>query len=336
MNMFKRYTYILLSLILFSSTFIVPVTAYTEDTVYLSLDFENTNNLPRNFRKTTDLSVLKGSTLNLKGLDTLNISGSSEFAAIPLKLMLSNINKPHITVIDLRQESHGFINGNAVSWLGPGDKANKGLSFDEVLVKEQSQLNNIILNKPLQLDQGKYTITPTTVEDEKTLTKNNNINYLRLTVTDGERPSDDMVDRFMAYTKNISTDEWLHFHCKEGIGRTTTFMSMYDMIANSKTVSFNDIITRQLTLGQITDLGFYKPDQRTTFLNNFYNYTKENNDNFKTTWSDYIKTNNILPYTGSFSSLNINLGAIFFVLILLILSYFVTIGSVSHNMILTT
>ena len=28
-------------------------------------------------------------------------------------------------------------------------------------------------------------------------------------------------------------------------------------------------------------------------------YTKENNDNFKTTWSDWIKQNNITPYTST-------------------------------------
>ena len=36
-----------------------------------------------------------------------------------------------------------------------------------------------------------------------------------------------------------------HFHCKEGIGRTTTFMIMYDIMKNYKEVSLNDIIKRQ-------------------------------------------------------------------------------------------
>lgn len=297
MKKIKKYLYAITILMLFILMSVSIVAASTQGNVYLSLDSSNIDELPKNFRKTTDLSVLKNSSLNLEGLSDLNISGSKQFAEKPLSLLIKDINHPKITIVDLRQESHGFINGNAVSWFSPGDKANRGLSLDEVLVKEKKQLSSIELNKPLQLNKGKHTLIPTIVENEETLAKKNNLDYFRITVTDGERPTDDMVDRFMSFINKLPEDQWLHFHCKAGIGRTTTFMAMFDMTRNSKKVSFDDIINRQQDLAQLEKSLLDKNDKRTEFLNNFYKYTKENTDNFKSTWSDYIKANNIEPYT---------------------------------------
>lgn len=297
MKKFSKILYSIFSLIIIFAFLITPIKALVEEDVYLSLDVENVSKLPNHFRKTSDLSVLKNSTENLKGLSTLNISGSKQFSDKSLSLIIENLSQPKITVIDLRQESHGFINGNAVSWLGDGNNANAGLTLEEVVAKEDSQLKSIPLNKPIKLSKGKYTLVPTTVENEETLTKNKNLEYFRITVTDGRRPTDIMVDRFISFIKEMPKDQWLHFHCKEGMGRTTTFMSMYDMMKNSKEVSFDDIISRQQNLANLEKPILEKNNTRRLFLDNFYNYTKTNSDGFKTTWSDYIKANNIEPYT---------------------------------------
>ena len=264
----------------------------------LSLDFENTDSLPHNFRKTTDLSnVVKGGG-NTTGLENLNISGSSQFTSLSFLNLKKNINtKNEFWDIDLRQESHGFINGNAVSWYGPGDKANAGLNYKEVITKEAKQLTEIPFGKSITLDNGKHTLIPTVVENESKLVSSNNVRYLRIAVTDGDRPTDESVDQFVKFVTHLPDNYWLHFHCKEGIGRTTTFMSLFDMMKNSKNVSLDDIIKRQCLLG---GFNLFKPgdeSKRVLFLRNFYRYTKENNDNFKTTWSDWIKQNNITPYT---------------------------------------
>ena len=73
---------------------------------------------------------------------------------------------------------------------------------------------------------------------------------------------------------------WLHFHCKQGIGRTTTFMIMYDMMKNSKEVTADDIIKRQLLLANFDEShikSFYN-NERINFLQNFYKYCKENSN----------------------------------------------------------
>ena len=294
----KKYLKIISSILIFSLLSPLSITAQEVEQVSLSLDFENTDSLPHNFRKTTDLSnVVKGGG-NTTGLENLNISGSSQFTSLSFLNLKKNINtKNEFWDIDLRQESHGFINGNAVSWYGPGDKANAGLNYKEVITKEAKQLTEIPFGKSITLDNGKHTLIPTVVENESKLVSSNNVRYLRIAVTDGDRPTDESVDQFVKFVTHLPDNYWLHFHCKEGIGRTTTFMSLFDMIKNSKNVSLDDIINRQFLLG---GFNLFKPgdeSKRVLFLRNFYRYTKENNDNFKTTWSDWIKQNNITPYT---------------------------------------
>ena len=68
-------------------------------------DSSNTKTLPKNFRKTSDLSSIENiNYLNLEGLDTLNISGSEQFTEFNLPLLKENINNDfNIVDIDLRE-----------------------------------------------------------------------------------------------------------------------------------------------------------------------------------------------------------------------------------------
>ena len=80
-----RKTHLLFFLLLsiFTSFFIsnTLVVSAKDNDVHLVLDTKNINNLPNNFRTTSDLERLKNlSNINMKGLDTLNISGSQQFS----------------------------------------------------------------------------------------------------------------------------------------------------------------------------------------------------------------------------------------------------------------
>lgn len=294
----KKYFKIISAILIFCLLSPVFISAQEVEQVYLSLDFENKDSLPSNFRKTTDLSkVIKGGG-NTTGLENLNISGSSQFTSLSLLNLKKNINtKNEFWDIDLRQESHGFINGNAVSWRNHGNSANAGLNYKEVITKEAKQLAEIPFGKPISLNNGKYTLIPTVVENESKLASSNNIGYLRIAVTDGHRPTDESVDQFVKFVTNLPDNYWLHFHCKHGDGRTTTFMALFDMMKNSKNVSLDDIIERQYLLSNFNLFKSEEENKRVLFLKNFYKYSKENNDNFKTTWSEWVKQNNITPYT---------------------------------------
>jgi protein-tyrosine phosphatase len=267
-----------------------------ENNVHLIFDsLGYINVVPREFRKTTDLTAIKDNkNLNLNGLDKLNISGSQQFSEHNLPLLIEAIGTSlPITVVDLRQESHGFINGLPVSWADLKNNANVGLTREQVLEDEANKLKSIKLNEPITLyNKPKDVIVPTKVQDENELVRSKNLSYNRITVRDGGIPSDDMVDYFMEFIKNQKENSWLHFHCKEGEGRTTTFMIMYDMLKNYKEVSADDIINRQIALARFDEAHAksFQNKERIDFLNKFYNYCKANGDSFNTKWSEWKKT----------------------------------------------
>ncbi|BCZ46309.1 exported protein [Clostridium gelidum] len=275
--------------------------------INLIIDSLDYNDIPKNFRKSSNIiNVQNNKNLTLSGLDTLNISGSQQFSEFNLPLVINSIETSlPITVIDLRQESHGFINGYPVSFANAKNDANIGLTKEQVLLDENSKLNNIKLNVPITFyNHDNITIVPTEVNNENQLVNSKSLSYIRIPVTDGKIPTDDMVDYFVDLVKLQPTSIWFHFHCKEGIGRTTTFMIMYDMIKNSKEVMADDIIKRQLLLANFNedDIKSFYNDERVIFLENFYKYSKEASNNFNIKWSDWKKTlhtdsSNFFPVT---------------------------------------
>jgi hypothetical protein len=146
-------------------------------------------------------------------------------------------------------------------------------------------------------------VQPTAYQDEASLAQTMKAGYLRLPTTDHCRPRDSEVDQFVAFEASLPANTWLHFHCRAGDGRTTTFMAMHDIINNAPTDSLATILTRQgpSGLGGI-DLSKMPTDQtvfsypfsieRVMFIQNFYAYVVANKSgNFKTTWSEWVAQN---------------------------------------------
>lgn len=301
-NFFKNLL-ILAIIIIFS---FAPINSYCKDVPNLILKENSSNNslAPHHFRTTLNTNLISNKSLNLSGLDNLNISGSGQFSENGLSLIQSSIKKDvPVTVIDLRQESHGFVNGIAVSWENTTNNSNVNLKTIDILDDENEKLNSLVINKPTTFNNTKNTVVVNNVQNENTLTNSKNINYVRIPVTDGKLPSEDMVNYFINIVKNSPENTWFHFHCKEGIGRTTTFMIMYDIMQNSNTISLKDIIDRQIFLSNMTpksSASFYS-GPRYEFLNSFYN--KYKNDeyglscsafNTNIEYDSYIK-NTIIP-----------------------------------------
>ncbi|HEY5523863.1 MAG TPA: GxGYxYP domain-containing protein, partial [Clostridium sp.] len=69
---------------------------------------------------------------------------------------------------------------------------------------------------------------------------------------------------------------------------------MYDMIKNSKEVSSQDIIKRQLLLANFDEehIKSFNNTERVTFLENFYKYCKAHESNSNINWSDWKKALN--------------------------------------------
>lgn len=261
----------------------------------ITFDSKKKGEMPKRFRKSSDKIETEGKMPNLTGLKELKESGSAQFTPGNIGMVKKAIESDKIAVVDLRQESHGFINDFAVSWKNDeGNKANKGLTRKQVIKEEKKRLKSVKKGKSIKIKDK--TVVPKKVQSEEELVRENGMEYIRIPVTDTERPEDDMVDYFVKTVTELPEDTWLHFHCKAGIGRTTTFMAMYDMMKNAKQVSLEDIMDRQVLMGGKSLL---KPEdgkdssshKRSDFLRKFYKYARENDDNFKTSWSTWLKTN---------------------------------------------
>src|SRR4029077_6445477 len=96
--------------------------------IYLNLAWA----CPRNVRTTDDpLKASDGKNPSTTGLIDLHASGSGEFTADNLRLLLTRMHGP-VTIFDLRQETHNFVDGLPVSWFATRDWANVGRSQTEI------------------------------------------------------------------------------------------------------------------------------------------------------------------------------------------------------------
>lgn len=254
--------------------------------------------LPENFRKMHDPSTLADKTLG-KGLDDLNASGSAQFTKENLEAVKRDLSSYKLTIVDLRQESHGLINGALpVSWCQGNNQANRSKSFAEITSDEIAHLQELQTAQSATVyklaepnkdpNAFKVGVDPLNLDvvsalPESSICKSASVSYVRIPVQDHQAPSPAHVDKFIESTRNLGAKDWLHLHCKAGRGRTTTFLAMYDMMHNANKVDFETIIQRQEKLGGINLLNtggepaWKRPNriERAEFIREFYDYCKE-------------------------------------------------------------
>ena len=266
--------------------------------------------LPRNFRTTSD--PLKPSTEkapDLTGLADLHAAGSGAFSAGEFKVALARMGGP-VTVFDLRQESHVFVNGGPISWFATNDWANVGRSHEEIVGDEARREGGMAPGEKLALCDDNAVKAPdkaaTPVElvvenasTEEEVVKALGGKYVRLTITDHVRPDDAEVDRFIEAVRALPAGGWVYFHCRAGKGRTTTFLALYDMLSNAGRVSVEDIARRQELLGEDLDVlrpaasGSWKvpyTEDRMAFVRAFHDYAQANPGGRPQLWSEWLRS----------------------------------------------
>ncbi|MEC3915682.1 phosphatase domain-containing putative toxin [Nocardia sp. CDC160] len=261
----------------------------------LIVDFLNTPGLPEHFRTTASpLAPTAATPPSLVGFDSLRESGSTDPSRDGWQSIADALPPGTRYDIDLRQETHLYVDGMVVSWYGERDDANMGMTTQQVLdlqarrVKELTDARDItfgILPGKSATPPMNPLTGPRTVDTEQQVVTPLGFTYEYLPVPDGHMPSPQTVDEFLAFTRSLPADAWLHFHCREGHGRTTTFMAMYDMMRNAKQVSLDDIIARQHLIGG-ADLATDQAAQ--PFIPSFYEYARQNTDDFHTPYSTWL------------------------------------------------
>ena len=274
------------------------------------IDLTLAKDMPRNFRTTDDpLKAIKGEMPATAGLSDLRASGSGEFTPEGLKLVLARTHGP-VTVFDLRQETHIFVNELPVSWYASRDWVNVGRSQSAIVAGEAARVQSLKSGSEIAVRPGHAvkhgsanSVMPERVTVERASTEQNIVenageHYVRITVTDHARPLDDEVDRFILAVRALPDGAWAHFHCEAGLGRTTTFMVLYDMLRNANRVSLEDIVGRQKILSNGYDV--LQPDEpgnwkapyaadRAAFVRAFYNYARANLNGRPQLWTEWLK-----------------------------------------------
>lgn len=272
----------------------------------LKMDQAAALQVPENFRKAKDAfkwPAPDGKLPSREGLDALRLSGSRFFSQPEFSRMLRQLPAQDVVIVDLRGESHGFLNGNGMSWYSAYKRANFGKSSAQVEAIERQQLlttaNHTVAVAKLGKDKAVVSTAPLAVRQvmtERELAALYGVKYQRIAVSDYTPPTHANVDEFLALYKTLPSNAWIHMHCEAGEGRTTTFMAMVDMLHNAGRVSYDDIMARQWLLGgqdirTATSDDPWKQEAyqaRAAFTRHFYEYVKAN-PTLTVSWSAWAK-----------------------------------------------
>lgn len=255
---------------------------------------QDVSNMPANFRTCKSMyKRMKGDQYPTReGLEGLRDSGSSFMSVNEMKSMLKKIpaDPSDIIILDLRNESHGYINGHGVSWYSRYKRYNMGLTAQAVERREQKLLADAMAAGTVDIAtqaKNKSTVMETpikvkSVQTERQLAESLGMKYYRIPIMDYHAPSRANIDQFIEFYKKLPKNAWIHTHCEAGVGRTTITLSMIDMIHNAGKLSYDTIMTRQVLLGgqdvrYSTSSDKYKSEnypKRAAFTKHFYDYAK--------------------------------------------------------------
>lgn len=294
---------ILLFLLATSISFISPLTC-EEKQLYPMLRVSEIPQ-PLAFRLSSDPFIRNfDQDLPREGLEKMRLSGSAQFSEKELDQIRTLIPATDVIVIDLRRESHGFVNGDAIAWRLPGENIqyhyNFGFTPSKIEKAELNLLDELLQKEPFLIktyDEPRLLI-PKTVANERQAVEQAGWSYLRLPIRDHSVPDPEQVDNIIQLVSSLSEDTWIHVHCAGGQGRTTVFMSILDIIANSSVLSIDEILRRQHALG---GSNLYDPEacypagsqvleeafDRLYWLHDFYAYCREN-PTFETSWTAWL------------------------------------------------
>ncbi|HEV3033924.1 MAG TPA: hypothetical protein VGX72_03955 [Solirubrobacteraceae bacterium] len=172
-----------------------------------------------------------------------------------LKLeVVARYHPTNIFLVGLREETHGFLEGRAVSWYADNDFANVGQPLRWIMADEACRLA-LVQQQPStrvfaietdsadnrEQDRKKPTcyqdIAVAKAETEEMVSRGLGaevgcpVTYVRIPVTDHCAPTQAALEQLRKDVwGKVSSNSWVHFHCHGGDGRTTTFLALYDML----------------------------------------------------------------------------------------------------------
>lgn len=252
--------------VLATSSLEPSVTTVVQKPLLVQKLHKSKNGLPKRFRTSGDAidGKVVGDLRNLRMAASGQYSRSSlKNAVMQIQKTFSYVDNLKITVIDLRQESHGFIDGEQIYWYFPYNTINRGKS-DEAILKDEKTLLEDLKKQPTQhislagkndekdgevvvVSEKHYQTSDILSEEE--LCAQMNVSYKRIPVADHTAAFPQTIDHYLTFLKARQNNEVFYVHCAGGSGRATTFMTISDIFYNYKSTSVDEIIKRQNQLG---------------------------------------------------------------------------------------
>lgn len=194
---------------------------------------------------------------NVRFLDEAAISGSAQFSADQFDALAADLRDHagdrEIWIIDCRMESHGLINGIAVSWCNAVNDVNAGKPCERIEAEESAlsmfpgtELTAYTTENDRPLDA--VTLSWQSWQTERELVEAAGFHYLRLACPDHCWPPEDIIDAFLDFVEGPGKDAWLHFHCQAGSGRTGAFMTVSEILRRPG-VPLEEILRHQAETG---------------------------------------------------------------------------------------
>jgi len=261
----------------------------------------------RRFRMTSALAGMRAGGSHA----SIHCSGSAQFSLGAWDDIQQRLGRPSpeaLYVLDLRQESHGFLDRAAVSWYARHNWGCVGLAEDEVLRLEALRLlllerSEVVWVADAQAVKagtgpGLTEWKPGRVRTEEEALGLCEGHYVRLPVTDHVRPDDTVVDRFVRFTQGLRGEAHLHVHCRGGKGRTSLFLTLQDLLWNAVDLPLESILERQRRLNDYDLRKVPPPDsykasfapERLDLLIRFHGYARANPGGQPQSWLQYART----------------------------------------------
>ena len=260
-----------------------------EDSVFIRIDRD-------------DPDAWKEELANVRFLQEEGMSGSAQFSEGQFRDLAGKLREQseNVWIVDCRLESHGFINGIAVSWCGTNNGANLGKTVEEVETEEEGFSDLIgtdLVAYTAENDQPKdgLELSVKEWETERSLVESEGMHYVRLACPDHCWPPAEVIDAFIDFAGNLEEDAWLHFHCQAGSGRTGAFMTIYEMMQKPNT-SVETILQHQAETGSGNLVDRAAPEkspaqkERCVLARAVYQYICENRESgYAVKWSEWLE-----------------------------------------------